>query len=236
MPRAQRAPDRDNQRLLGVQAQLLFSGALCVAGKLSAHRRAGHSDPFRIRIVLPALFKAHQDPIHMLSQEPRGEARRGVTLVDEGRDVQAGGSHQHRITDIAARADHRIRLEVLDDFLRFTLRGDHVLERAQIVADGGEGASAADVGDFQRPYLITLAGHELHLHLTLGAEEQKLAVRHQLPQPSGHRKGGIDMSGRTAAGQDEFHFSFTFLPKCHGTRSARFPSPPAESAAPCRRS
>ena len=70
--------------------------------------------------------------------------------------------------------------------------------------------ATAQVGDFQGLDLVSLPGHQIHLHFPLGPQEEKLTVRQQFFQPAGHSKGRIDMSGGTAAGEDKFHKRIPF--------------------------
>ena len=166
-----------------------------------------------------ALLKANHNAVHVLCQELCGEPRHRVALMHQRGNMELGGGHQHRIADIAAGADHRVWLEFPDDPLCLMLGGKHVLHSVQIVGDRGKGPAACDIGNVQRPDLVARAGHELHLHLALGAEEQDLGVRHQLPQAAGHGQGGIHMSGGTAAGKNKSHIYVSpMFRECPGRR------------------
>ena len=205
VPRAQGAPDRDHQGQMGIQPQLRLGAVLGIAGKLPPHRRPRDGDLLRIGVMLPALLKAHQNGVHLIGQHPGGEAGEGVGLMHQRGNVQLHRRRQHRVAHIAAGADHRVGLKVLQYLFGRVLRGQHVLHGLHIVQHPGEGALPADVGDFEPADLVARPGHQIHLHLSLRAEEQKLALGHQLPQPSGHRQSGIHMSGGTAAGQNKSH-------------------------------
>ena len=202
---AQGAPNGDHKALPRVQAQL-FSGALPgIAGKFPPHRRTGNADLFRLTIVAAALLKAHQNGVYFIRQHSGGKAGKGVALMDQGGDVEPGSGVQHWKANIAAGADHGIGPEFLQDRAGLMLRGDDVFGRVQIVHQGREGVAPGDVCNLETPDLIAGPGHQVHLHLALGAEKKEFTFGHQLPQPSGHRKGGIHMSGGAAAGQYKFH-------------------------------
>ena len=211
MARAQGAPHGDHQLFILGQTQLPLGLGLGIGRELAPHRGAGDDDLLRLGVILAALLKAHHDAVHQLGQHFGGQAGDGVALMDGGGNVELGSGLQHRVAHIAAGADDGVRLKVTDNGLGLPVGDNHVFQCCDIVRQCLKVLAPAQVGDFQGLDGIALPGHQVHLHFSLGAQKEKLAVRHQLFQPPGHSQGRIDMTGGTAAGKDKFHGETSFL-------------------------
>ena len=207
MPRAERAPDRNDQRLVCRETQLLFRRVLRVARERAANGRTGDDYALLLLIILFAVLKAKHYPVHMPRELLCREAGDGIALMHSGRNMQLGRRHEHRVADIAASADNGVGLEIADYLLRLMRGNCDVFQRLKIVHHCAETVPAAYVGYLQGLYLIALSRHELHFHLALGADEQHLAVRHQLAQPAGYRQRRIYMTGSAAAGEYKLHIN-----------------------------
>ena len=156
-------------------------------------------------VVLAAFLKAQHHAVHLVRKELCGQARDGVALVHEGGDVKLVRRREHRVADIAAGADHGVSPKVADDLFRLAGRARHVADRLEVPGDGVQIMAAHDVGHVKAADLIARARDKLHLHLAVDADEKKLTVGHELLESARNRQGGVDMSGGTAAGEDEFH-------------------------------
>ena len=136
----------------------------------------------------------------MVGQHARREAGDGVALMQQGRDAQLPRLPQHREADIAARAQHHIRLKVLQDFPGAALGYDEVSGGVQVVPYILQMMAAAQVAHRQGENAVSLTGDQLHLHPALGADKEDLAPGVQLLNTFSHSNGGVDMPRRSATG------------------------------------
>ena len=73
-------------------------------------------------------------------------------------------------------------------------------------------------------HLVAGARDEVRLHAPLRADEQELRIRRGHGYAPGNGKGGVYVSGGTAAGEEEFHtlppimYIFTAAPGCPAKR------------------
>ena len=206
-------------------------------GKTSAQRIARHHDALLRKETLHPLV-SHADASGPRCEQLVRHPGVGVLLLDQRRNTHALGAPQHRCARIAAETDHYVGPEAADHATGLSeRRGD--LERQRQVA-GRQPPLQPRHG--QPLDAVTQCGNLLHLHLTLGTDEQQF---HTVAQPAlqrfGHRDRRVDMASRTAAAQNDFYFvhnhtclQFTYRDLIHTVRIKDSPLRREHAAKPHR--
>ena len=160
--------------------------------------------------MLPALFKAHQDPIHVGDQHLRGETGDGVGLVDQSWHVQRSSRLQNRVADVAAGADGDVGLEVLHNLFRLSGGGEDVFQTFGVEFQALQIHLSGEAGDLDALEIIARAGNQLRFHPVGGTHEEHLSLRIQFQQPVGHGEGRVDVARGAAAGKQIIHSDSLF--------------------------
>ena len=242
--RAQRSPERDDQRPPVPDAQLLPGLFLRAGEKAAAHRRPRHHHPAGVAVLLPARLHADHDPVGEPLQQTGGQPRDHVGLVDGCGDARLGRCLDHGEAGVASRADDQLGLEPAQDAPGLVRRPEVIPHGDQVVPDLRRFERAVQAGDVDRLKGVSRLGDQILFQSPLRAHEQDLRLRRPVQHELSHRQRRVHVSRRPAAGEDHPLGCFSHIntpskglkASSAARRSARSPFPGAEASAPCRRS
>ena len=160
-----------------------------------------------------SLLESHEDPVSLLLQDPVGQPRIGVLLVDIISDTPLLGSFHHRSAYITAGADYQVRPEFpeyppgLQSADRQFLQGSQVFQHIFSV----------EAPDPYKTNRIAMGRNNSGFHSPFGADEQDLRLRMMFPDGISDGDGRIDVAAGSATGHDDSHFfSSPLLPERAG--------------------
>ena len=234
--RPQAAAKGQQTQLPGADPQTGAGGGPVGRKDLRTDGVAGDDVILALRQVLFRFRHRQQELIHLLRHHAVGNTGQGIGLVGHAGDVQCRRGQQNGGRNIAAGTHHHIRRKIPQNSFgaaagryqqtyAFGVIFDVIPAKTALDAHGAIGGKAK-----ARPR------HQGRLHAIGVAYKKDLAIRHPAAQLGGHRQCGIDMTGGTAAGKQNFHTDATpFLLSFGGRPKARCPFLPAGWPAPCRR-
>ena len=156
-------------------------------------------------ILVAALGKADENAVDLVADHARGKAGDGIRLVQRGRDMPVRRLMQDREAGVAARAEHDIRPEAVENFIRTMKCTTDRADGADVVHHVLRMKAAQEVGDRQRFDRKALARDEIGLHTVVRADKQDVAARLALAQQLCNGERRVDVAAGAAAGENDIH-------------------------------
>ena len=254
VPRAEAAPEGNDERAAVVHAELFLGLRLRLREEVAAHRRTGDDHAVLVLIIPPAVLKADKNAVAMVLEQSGRQPRNGVRLVHRRRNAARVAVAHDGIARVAARTDNEVGLKFIENGVRLTLRVHQIAHGDEVMAQLLRPKGAVEGRDVDRAERIGRVRDQVALQSALRADEEDAGLRVSLPQEACERQRGVDVSRRAAAGENNVHafrppfflaavcfpprhiFELFSLAASAAKHSAPRPFPRAGWRAPCRRS
>ena len=155
--------------------------------------------------VLCRALHRQKKPVNVRCEQLGGHPRKRVLFMGNRLAAELVGLADDRPADIAAGPHDNIRPKALDDRGGARPALCQQAEGAEITSDVFEGELALDSRHLDRREGVACLGDEPRLHPLGVARKQHLGAGVSGAERIRDRERGVDMSGGTAAGEQDFH-------------------------------
>ena len=159
-----------------------------------------------------------KETVHLFGDHAVGNAGEGVGLVGHAGNALPGGFQQNGRADVAAGAEHDVGGKLPQEPAGTAAGGQQQTDALAVVADVAPGKAALDAQRTERGKIKAGARDQRRFHGIGIADKEDAALWHALAQLGGDGQRGIDVSGGTAAGEQDFHKNATPFPLSFGGR------------------